>query len=160
MKSSNNCQTVRCCSGPWVPPIAGNTQLLVVRVCKQFLGDKEILAIDRPSHFPHLNPIEHLWDILYWCIQCRQVLPQTVQELRYPDLRGDQQGHHPPTHQRRAQTLSGVYTLLSHVVKFTQVGSFCDFSFLFLFRCDFWIQPSMGWSFLFSLTVVVSTKDF
>lgn len=30
---------------------------------------------------PDLNPVEHLWDIMYWCIQFHQVTPQTVQEL-------------------------------------------------------------------------------
>ena len=28
-----------------------------------------------------LNPIENLWDIMYRYIHCRQVAPQTVQEL-------------------------------------------------------------------------------
>ncbi len=34
-----------------------------------------------PPIWPDLNPIEHIWDIVFRSIQHRQVAPQTVQEL-------------------------------------------------------------------------------
>ena len=53
----------------------------VARVCRQFLDDEGIDALDWPSRSPDLNPIENLWDVMYRCICHRQVAPQTIQEL-------------------------------------------------------------------------------
>ena len=87
---SSWCMGSSWCSGPWVPPgavgpgfllVQDNARPHVARVCRQFLDDEGIDAIDWPSRSPDLNPIEHLWDVMYRCIRRRQVPPQTVQEL-------------------------------------------------------------------------------
>ena len=52
------------------------------RVCRQYLEDEGIDAIEWPSQSPDLNPIGHPWDIMFWSIRRRQVAPQTLQELR------------------------------------------------------------------------------
>ncbi|XP_066575636.1 protein FAM149A [Amia ocellicauda] len=61
--------------------VLANGTLIAVRVCRQFLDDEGIDAIDWPSRFPDLSPIENLWDVIYRCIRCRQVAPETVQVL-------------------------------------------------------------------------------
>jgi len=79
--------------GPIVRPYAGavgpgfilvhdNAHPHVVRICRQFLEDEGIDTIEWPPRSPDLNPIEHLWDIMFRSIRHRQVAPQTVQELR------------------------------------------------------------------------------
>lgn len=35
----------------------------------------------RPARSPNLNPIKHLWDIMYRCSHCRYVVPQAAEEL-------------------------------------------------------------------------------
>ncbi|KAK1786188.1 hypothetical protein P4O66_017902 [Electrophorus voltai] len=56
-----------------------NAQPYVAKVCRHFPNDKGVDNIDRLSF--SLNPIENLWGIMYQCIECHQVAPQTVQEV-------------------------------------------------------------------------------
>ena len=60
--------TVRLYAGP-VFLLVHNGQPQVVRVCRQFLEDEGIYTTDRPPvsgiNSSGLNPIEHLWDIMF-----------------------------------------------------------------------------------------------
>ncbi|KAI4899343.1 hypothetical protein NFI96_003900 [Prochilodus magdalenae] len=78
--------------GPVVRPYAGtvdpgfllvhnNARPHVAIVRKQFLENEGIDTIDWPTGLPDLNPIEHLWDIMFRSIQRHQIALQTVQEL-------------------------------------------------------------------------------
>lgn len=67
--------------GPGFLLVHDNARPHVARVCRQFLEDEGIDTIDWPPRSPDLNPIEHLWDIMFRSIRRRQVAPQTVQEL-------------------------------------------------------------------------------
>lgn len=51
--------------GPGFPLVQVSAQTHVVKVCRQLLDDKSIDASDRSSCSPGLNPIEHLWGIIY-----------------------------------------------------------------------------------------------
>ncbi len=53
-----------------------NARPHVARVCRQFLEDEGIDTIKWPRCSPDLNPIEHLWDIMFRSIRCRQVASQ------------------------------------------------------------------------------------
>ncbi|KAI4902132.1 hypothetical protein NFI96_025541 [Prochilodus magdalenae] len=65
--------------GPGFLPVHNNAQPHVV--CRQFLENEGIDTIDWPTGSPDLNPIAHLWDIMFRSIRCHQVALQTVQEL-------------------------------------------------------------------------------
>lgn len=67
--------------GPGFLLVQDNARPHVARVCRQFLDEEGIDTIEWPSRSPDLNPIEHLWDVMYRCIRRHQVPPQTVQEL-------------------------------------------------------------------------------
>ena len=68
--------------GPGFLLMHDNARPHVARVCRQYLEDEGIDRIEWPSRSPHLNPIEHLWDIMFRSIRHCQVAPQTLQELR------------------------------------------------------------------------------
>ncbi|CAJ0945496.1 unnamed protein product [Ranitomeya imitator] len=58
-----------------------NARPHVAGVCRQFLQDKGIEAMDSPTRSPDLNPIEHIWHIMSRIIHQCHIAPQTVQEL-------------------------------------------------------------------------------
>ena len=51
------------------------------RVTTRFLEDSGIQVMDWPPRSPHLNCIEHLWDLIGRRLHNRQKQPQTLQEL-------------------------------------------------------------------------------
>lgn len=51
--------------GPVFLLVHANTRTHAKRVCRQFLHDENIDAIDWPSPCPDLNPTENLLDIMY-----------------------------------------------------------------------------------------------
>ncbi|KAI4887462.1 hypothetical protein NFI96_020380, partial [Prochilodus magdalenae] len=67
--------------GPGFLLVHNNARPHVARVCRQFLENEGIDTIDWPTGLPDLNPIEHLWDIMFRSIRRQQVALQTVQEL-------------------------------------------------------------------------------
>lgn len=50
--------------GPGFLLLQDNAWPQVARLCRQFLDDKAIDAIDWSSHSPDLNPIDYLWDFM------------------------------------------------------------------------------------------------
>lgn len=65
----------------WVPSGAWHCVWYVAEVCQHFPDDEYMDNIDCPTHSPPLNPIQHLWDIMYHCIHRPHVPTHTVQEL-------------------------------------------------------------------------------
>lgn len=59
--------------GPRFPPVYYNTRPYVAGAYQQFLDDEGVDALDWPTISSDLNPVEHLWDIMYLSIHHCQV---------------------------------------------------------------------------------------
>lgn len=88
-----------------------NARPHVARLCRQFLEDGGIDTIEWPPNSPDLNPIKHLWDIMFRSIRRRQVAPRT-QSLVLPWSRSGRKspGHHSSSHKEHFPTLSSIHT--------------------------------------------------
>ena len=79
LNPQTHCQTLRWCSGPWVPPGAGQCPASCRQSMQSVPGWWKALMPLTGCYLTFLT--ENLWDVMYRCIRHRQVAPQTVQEL-------------------------------------------------------------------------------
>ena len=169
---------------PMVRPYAGavgpgfllmhdNVRPHVARVCRQYLVDEGIDTIEWPSWSPDLNPIEHLWDIMFRSIRRRQVAPQTLQELTdalrqiWEDIPQDTIRCLIRSMPRRCQACiqaRGGHTRYWEAfwvaeIEFWQNGLACHIIFSLDFRGVYTIKPSVGWKLLFPSKDVASFRS-
>ena len=169
---------------PMVRPYAGavgpgfllmhdNARPHVARVCRQYLEDEGIDTIEWPSRSPDLNPIEHLWDIMFRSIRRRQVAPQTLQELTdalrqiWEDIPQDTIRRLIRSMPRRCQACiqaRGGHTRYWEAfwvaeIEFWQNGLACHIIFSLDFRGVYTIKPSVGWKLLFPSKDVASFRS-
>ncbi len=145
--------------GPGFLLVHDNGRPHVARVCRQFLEDEGIDTIECPTRSPDLNPIEHLWDIMFRFIRSRQVAPQTVQEINdalvqiWEEIRQDtirrlfrsMLRHCQECTQARGGNTNYWVPFWVAAVTFQQNGLACCIIFSLWFSGGLGIQPSVGW---------------